>query len=118
LNFYISSELGVRGLELNTAGTGVSGGVVSGHSEVALLTPRTSPGVLDDPVVLTVLRTIADSENTVVKRGTAAEKTAALHDTSVVELEHDTSGINSNRDGSLIESSLQGSTTLGSDILV
>jgi len=103
---------------LDTAGTGVSGGVVGSHSEVTLLTPGSTPRVLDDPVVLAVLRAVANSEDTVIKRGSAAEETATLHDTTVIKLEHDTSGIDGNRDGSLVKGSLHGGTRAGGDILV
>jgi len=48
----VCSEGWLGWLQLETADTGVVLSHVSVDSEVALLSPGSSPGVLDDPVVL------------------------------------------------------------------
>lgn len=113
-----ASELRVGRLELETAGTSIGAGVISGESEVTLLTPAGAPGVLNEPVVLTVVSAVANKEDTVVKRGTTGEESRALHDTTVVELEANTGGIDGDGDGTLSGGSLKSRSTLGSDISV
>ena len=45
--------------------------VVCSNLDIPIITPRGRPGVLDEEIVNTVLGTITDSEDTVVKTGTA-----------------------------------------------
>ena len=92
---------GVRGLLGDTANVGLS------DLDVARFTPRWAPGVLDEEVVLTILSTVADGENTVVKLGTAG---GAGDDTTSVALEGHSVGLNGNRDGLLGNGGLEGST--------
>jgi len=60
---------GVERAHLDTADTGTIS--VSGESDVARLSPGGSPGVLDNVEILTVLGTVADSEDSVVESGSA-----------------------------------------------
>ena len=68
-------------VDLDTAGTG---GVVHAELDVALVAPSGVPGVLDEPVVLSILGTIADGEDGVIEGGAAR---AAGEDTRLVGLE-------------------------------
>lgn len=86
---------------------------ISLHSEVSLLTPSCSPGVLQHPVVLALLSSVYHEEDSVVERGSAEE----MHDSSVVELEEDSLGIDGDGNWSLGNSSLEGSWGLGGDVL-
>jgi len=59
------------------------GGATSDESDVTLLTPGLAPGVLDLVEVDTVVSAVADSQHTVVQRGTASSS----EDTRLVQLE-------------------------------
>jgi len=70
---------------------------VSGHPDVTVHTPRGSPRVLDDPVVLSVLRSITDDEDTMIEIGGRAARLVV--DSRLVELERVEGGIDGNTDG-------------------
>jgi len=71
--------------------------LVTDNADVTLLTPRGTPGVLDNPVVLTSISTITNSEDTVVELSTAR---GIIKDTRGVELEGELVSLDSNGDGS------------------
>jgi hypothetical protein len=77
---------------------------VSTNLDVSFVTPGWAPRVLDEEVILTVLGTIADSKDTVVKLGTAR---GASDNTLGVTLEGHLVSLNGNRDGLLSNGSLQ-----------
>ena len=54
------------------------------NSDVALISPGSSPRVLDDPVVLSVFRTVSDSEDGVIESSAAV---GVVEDTVTVHLE-------------------------------
>jgi len=70
---------------------------VSGHPDVTIHTPRGSPRVLHDPVVLSVLRSITDDEDTMIEIGGRAA--GLVVDSRLVELERVERSINGNTDG-------------------
>lgn len=84
LLFYIfqmkSSEDGVGNSSVDTALA-----LTSDDLEVSLLTPAGTPGVLNQPVVLAVLFTVTDQQNTVVEVLGVAD--GRVGDTAGVELE-------------------------------
>jgi hypothetical protein len=98
---------------LETAGTWSLLGHVSGESDVSLLSPSSTPGVLDDPEVFSVLGSITNGEDTMVE----GSSTESLEDSSVVELPSKGSGINSNGDWSNVEGFNQGSWGVDRNIL-
>jgi len=104
---------GVRGRGGNTALVAL----VAGHHDEALVTPRGTPRVLDNPVVLARVSAITNSQDTVVQVLGRAQ--GLIVDTRLVELEGVVGSIDGNRDGAnggngRLESSLR--TSL--DILV
>merc|ERR1719374_442341 len=70
---------------------------VSGHLDVALLSPRQTPTVLHQEEVLSILGSVANSQHTVVQsaRGASSLKVDSL----MVKLEAEVRGINGNGDG-------------------
>jgi len=86
---------GVRGHHVDAADT--SGANVLGHQDVAGHTPRGTPGVLDDPVVLARSGAKANSQDTMVQLGAAS----SLEDTIAVQLEARLVSLNGNGDGLL-----------------
>ena len=92
--------------------TAKSWGVLLVHfsqdSEVSLLSPGWSPGVLKEPVVSSVVGSVADDEHSVIEAGS----TESLHDTTVVELEQDGCSVNGNRDWAFSYSSSESRWTL------
>jgi len=93
------SDNGVERLLLDTAGT--SGGVL-GQLDVTLVTPGGGPRVLDEPVVLTVLGTGTNSEDSVVKLGTAT----GGENTRLVGLESSSVSLNGDGERSLVKGRL------------
>lgn len=85
---------------------------VSLDSDVAVLAPSGTPGVLDEPVVGSLVIAVSDEEHTVVEAGSAEP----LHDASEVELPLKTSGVDSNGDWTLLEGLGKGLWVLGGDI--
>ena len=83
---------GVAGLGGDT--TGVL--LVSGHLDVALLSPGGSPAVLHQPVVLPLLGSIADHQDPVVEVDTGA--LVVVVNSRLVEVEGWTAGVNTHRD--------------------
>ena len=71
--------------------------LVSAHEDVTLVTPGGAPRVLDDVVVLRVLATITNSQNTVIELSGRA--LGLVVDTRFVELEGSVRSIDGNRDG-------------------
>jgi len=96
-----------RGLVSDTADTILS------DLDVSLITPGWAPRVLDEEVVLAILSTITDSEDTVVKLGTAG---GASNDTTGVALEGHLVGLNGDGDWALSNGSLQLGGRLGGNI--
>ena len=104
---------GIRSIDVDTADTRAL--ISVSNLDVTLITPRSTPGVSDENVLLAILNTITDSSNTVVKRGTAGSR---VEDTRGVVLEDIGVGLNSNGDGVLSNSSQQSLTVVLLDILV
>ena len=73
----------------------------SRHVDVSSLTPRCSPAVLNNVVILATIRAITHSENSMVQSSAAAQSRVKY--STAVELE--VSGINSHSLGSVIQSS-------------
>ena len=88
------------GVHLNTAGT-VSG--VHAELDVALVTPGGVPGVLNEPVVLTVLSAVTDGKDGVIELGAAL---GAGKDTALVGLEDHLVGLDGNGKRLSVEGSL------------
>ena len=108
-NIHTSVGGGVGRLLGDTADVGGS------DLDVAGLTPGGAPGVLDEEVLLTVLSAIADSEDTVVKLGSAG---GTSDNTTGVALEGHSVGLDGDRDGLFGNGGLEGSTRLiGGDIV-
>jgi len=108
----LSSVRSVGGWEgwehLDTADT-VS--VFDSDSDISTFSPAGSPGVLDNVVVLSVLGSPSNSEDTVVKRGSAG---GSSDDSTSVVLEDSSVGLNSNGNWSSGESRLKrGGGSLG-----
>jgi len=105
-----SGEVGVEGLHLDTADTVTFG---DGESDVSLVSPGGVPGVLDSPVLGSVLGAPSDNKDGVVEVGTALG--SVVEDTGRVVLEVQSVGLNSNGDGSLGESGLESVGVGGGD---
>ena len=97
----ISVGGGVRRLLGDTADVGNT------NLDVTIDTPGWAPRVLDEEVLLTILSTVTNSEDTVVELGTAG---GASDDTTGVALEGHSVGLDGNRDGLLGNGSLEGGT--------
>ena len=97
LDYASNSSRWVRGGLENTTN------VVLSNSNVTLVTPSSSPRVLDEEVVLSVKGTISDGEDTVVEVGSAT----LGDDTTVVHLEDALVSLDGNRDWSLGDGSHQ-----------
>ena len=106
------SEGRVRGVELEAAGSGVLLGHVSQDSDVALLSPSSTPGVLHNPEVGARLGTVSDGEDSVIEGGSAE----SLEDSTVVELEAKAGGVDGNGDGSEGKGLLESGWALGGNI--
>jgi len=84
------SALWLAGLHLDTADTF---SIDHGDLDVTLVTPGFAPGVLHEPVVLAVVSSITNAENTVVKLGSAL---GGVKDATLVELEDSLVGLDGN----------------------
>jgi hypothetical protein len=71
--------------------------------DVAAVAPSGSPGVLDKVVFLAALFTVADSEDSMIRVGTAAR----ANNTSAVVLEDRCASPNGDRDGTLGNGTLE-----------
>ena len=98
----LTSSVGGRSLwvDLDTAGT-----IRAVHAEldVTLVTPGGVPRVLDEPVVLSILGTIADGEDGVIEVGSAL---GGGEDTGMVGLEDHLVGLDGNGERLSVEGSL------------
>jgi len=91
--------------------------LVAGHLNVTLVTPRGTPRVLDQPVVLAAVSAITNSQDTVVQVLGRAHR--LIVDTRLVELEGVVGSIDGNGDGANGgNGGLQSSLRAGLDILV
>ena len=97
---YRSVGLSLGGAHLDSADTVT---VDDGELDVALVSPGGVPGVLDEPVVLTGLSAVADSEDGVIERGAAL---GGVEDTSLVGLPDHLVGLDEDGDGGDGESGL------------
>ena len=88
--------------------------LVGGDLDVSLISPGGTPRVLDEEVLLTVLGSVSDGEDTVVESGSAS----GGDDTTVVSLEDVLVGLDGDGNWSLGEGSLELSDTMFLDILV
>ena len=104
---------GVLGVELDTADTGVVTG--DGELDVASVTPGGVPGVLDEPVVLTVLGAVSSNKDGVIKGLSAG---GVVQDTRLVGLEASLVGLDGDSDGLKSNSGLHLGDVGGGDLLV
>ena len=82
---------------------------------VAVGAPSSSPGVLDEEVILTAFSSVANSENTVIKSITASRG----DNSGMISLEDELIGLDGNRDWSLVEGCSElGACGVNSDITV
>jgi len=88
---------GGKRLHLDTADTLT---IDDGELDVALVTPGGVPGVLDEPVVLTVLSAVADGEDGVIEAGATL---GGAHDAGLVGLEDQLVGLNGDGKRLLVE---------------
>lgn len=88
--------------------------LLGGKSDVSLLSPRSSPGVSDEEVVLTVVSSVSNGGDGVIKVGSAV---LGVEDSTRVELEV---SVGFNRDASWlnVDGSLQLGDTLVLDVSV
>ena len=98
---------------LDTAGTLSGGG--HGKSHVAFLSPASAPGVLHDPVFLTVLRSVTNNKGGVIKVSSTAR---VVENTTLVLLEDSFVSLNRDRDWLLGDCSLHLVSVVGSSELV
>ena len=82
------------------------------HSDVSILTPRGTPGVLHLPVVHTIVSAVANSQDTVVQVGAAV---TSVH-TRGVQLEAELISLDGHRHGLLVHSGLERGLRVGSHI--
>ena len=101
----------IRRLHSNSA-LSLRGSSVSGEADVPLISPLGSPRVLHDPVVLSVLSSVSNSQDSVVQLGS----TVSVKDSRRVELESTLVSLNGNGDGLKSNSSLESSFVVGSNI--
>jgi len=92
---------GVGSSHADTALTRVARASTTSQTDVTTLTPGSTPRVLDEPVSLAIVGTIAGSEHTMIEGGTAA----GGEDTTTVELPG--LSIHSHRDGAGSDGSLE-----------
>ena len=97
-----TSSVGGGGLWVNLD-TADTIGVIHAELDVTLVTPGGVPGVLDEPVVLSILGTIADSEDGVIEVGSASR---GGEDTGRVGLEDHLVGLDGDGKRLLVEGSL------------
>lgn len=83
-----------------------------GDSDVTLFTPDGGPGVLDDPVTLSALVSVTNSEDGVVKGGSAL---LGGEDSGMVGLEDSLVSLNGDGDGLQVEGRLEGINVAGLD---
>lgn len=87
-------------------------GIRALDADVSTLTPGVTPRVLDLPVVNTIVGTVTDQQDTVVKVLTAL----ASEDTRLVQLERGLVGLDSDRDGLLSNGRHQSVDAVSSDV--
>jgi len=104
-----SVGLGLNGLLLDSADS-LAG--FDSELDVASITPGGAPRVLDEVVRGTVLGSIADGEDTMVKLSSAS---VSSEDTGFVLLEGGFVGLNGNGDGTGSDGSLEGIRVVGGD---
>jgi len=95
---------------LDTADTGAV--TSDGETDVTLFTPDGVPGVLDEPVFLTVLGAVADGEDGVIEVGATGSR---VEDTAGVSLPGGSVGLNEDGEGLLGESGLHLGDVAGED---
>jgi len=106
------SRSGLGGGYLDTAGTLT---VDDLKFDVTLVTPGGAPRVLNLVEGGSVLNTVTDGEDTVIKLGAAAS--GSLEDTALVALEGTLVSLDGDGDGSLGDGSLEGLGAVGGHIL-
>jgi len=104
--------LWLRWHELETAGAWALLSHVSEDSDIALLAPVCTPGVLDDPVVLPFLGAVSNKQDTVIEACTAE----MLDDTAPVELPREAAGVKCNGDWTVLEGLSEGDWVLVSNV--
>ena len=107
------SHFGSDGTELDTADTGTI--TIVGDLDVSLVTPGCTPRVLDKVVGLSVLSSVSDSEDTVIKGGSALR---GVEDATGVALEGNLVGLDGNRCWGSLDGSHQSRAGALSDHLV
>ena len=91
----------VERLKLDTADTSSVNG---GDLDVSLVSPRGSPGVSDDVVLLSVLGSVSNGSNGVIELGSAS---SGVQNTGGVVLENSLVGLDGNRHWLLVDGSLE-----------
>jgi len=91
--------------------------LISRHLDVTLLTPGRAPGVLHQPIVLTVLSTITNRGHTMIEVLHLITALGVIIHSGAVELEHERGGVDSDRNRANIgRSGLQGRLVAGFDV--
>ena len=87
-------------LHARVAGVGGHAALVAalGHLDVAVHAPGGAPGVLDEPVVLAAVGTVADGQHSVVQIAAAA--VGLVVDAARVQLEREVAGVDADGEGS------------------
>ena len=97
---------------MDTADTSSEPSILGGDVDVTSISPSWSPGVSDDVVGLSILDSITDGGDGVIKGGSAS---GGVHDTTGVSLENLGVGFDGDGDWSLGDSSKELSSRVGLD---
>jgi len=92
-----------------------SSSVFNSNSNESFFSPGSSPGVLDDIVFLTILRSVSNCEDTMIELSSTGR---AGDDTTGVMVEDILVGLDGNRDWLLFKSSLKSGGRISSNISV
>lgn len=80
---------------------------VTGHEDISLISPVSRPGVLDDPVVLSVKSSVSDSKDLMIEEASSTSALWLVVDSRGVEAEGINRGINGDSDWSNSDSALE-----------
>ena len=96
-----NTTISLRRSEKGVVGVGGHAALVAalGHLDVAVETPAGAPGVLDEPVVLSVLGSVADGQHSVVQVIVAIHAARLVVNAARVQLEREVAGVDGDGDG-------------------